>query len=501
MPMSTSSLELALALLATLLAVAAAHFAARLWTALRLPAQLSHLPRLPLLDQIRIVCTVPTISQTSAAVEAAVRNPDLHVMYGLGEYMVVVKHPLLVKETYDRPLVFDKYDPSADSPDTVLGRFFGNNVGFVPTAGAWRFHRRLLNPAFSRGFDPAIFGDSALIAIRRILSASEPDRTFEAWPLMSEAMLVALGRFAFGDMPSGFGAVVQSIYDPLTIMLPAIDTPWNPLRRRAFANLDEMEEIFFRMVEQKRSEARALGGYSNIATRDVLTCLVEAFDRGGGDLELTPLMLRGDIASILTAGSDTSSSALNSAMFLLAKHRDIQDRARRHVLDVLGDAREDITPSAEEQRQLTYLTQILKEAMHHYTPGLQGAFRRATEDCWLGSYFIPKGTLMIQDYWMAHRHPAFWSDDDASRFNPDRFANDAKDTYWSPQNPGWMPFGLGTRGCLGMPFAFMEMRIVLAMLLRRFEWRLADDHSGTLELTASILPRVVSNRLTFTARY
>ncbi|KAI8871750.1 cytochrome P450 [Ramicandelaber brevisporus] len=473
---------------------------AALWLALRTPPQLAHLPQLSFLDLIRILTQQRTAKLVNDATAAIVRNPDIHVQYGLGEYMVVVKNPVLIKETFDKAYIFDKYDPVENAPDSLAGKAGGDNIAFVRTSGTWKMHRRIINPAFTRGYDVNIFGDCAKLAIHRILElkpASKNERVLEVWPLMSEVTLNALGRFAFGTKVGSLGerflklfaVFIKDVFEPVYIMLPGIDKPWNPYRRHAFENWNELESIVYQMVESKRNEAREAGGFDKIENPDILTYL-----------KLSAAMLRGDLMAILTAGSDTSSSALNSAIFQLAKHPDIQAKARQHVFDILGDAAEDIVPSAEEQKQLTYLTQIIKESTRLTPPLLQAVFRRVNEDYQLGEHFIPKDTLLIQNLWMAHRHPDFWGDNPLE-FNPDRFAGDAKDVFWSAEHPGWLSFGYGLRGCMGMQFALMEMRIVLAMLLRRFEWRLADGHPGTLELTASVFPRVITNQVAFSPRY
>ncbi|KAI8866801.1 cytochrome P450 [Ramicandelaber brevisporus] len=488
-----------------------AYLVIKVWLAIRVPRQLTHLPILPFFDQLRILSNEPTVKRVNESTEAIVNNPDCHLMFAFGEYILVLKNPTLFKESFEKSAIFDKYDMAETEPDGLTAKFVGNNVVFARTTGTWKMHRRILNPAFNRGFDPNIFGDGAKIAIKKILDA--PQNTLEAWPLMTEVGLNGLTRFAFGFQPGDVGQrllelfmqVTEAILNPLYIMLAGIDRSWNPMRRADFKRVDEMEMLLYQMVEQKRKEASSVGGFDKVPNPDVLTYLVEAYTNSDssdiqGGQQFDAAMLRGDLAAIMIAGSDTSSNALNSAIFLLATHPEIQDKARKHVFEVLGKTSEDIVPTSEEQKQLTYLTQIIKESMRLYPPTLQASWRRLTEDYKLGDYFIPKGTLLLHNFWLAHRNPQFWGDD-AAEFRPDRFEDDTKDSFSSTKNPYWTPFGYGLRVCLGMQFAYMEIRVVLAMLLRRFEWKLADSHPGTLEHTSSALPRVVTNQITFTPRY
>jgi cytochrome P450 len=78
----------------------------------------------------------------------------------------------------------------------------------------------------------------------------------------------------------------------------------------------------------------------------------------------------------------------------------------------------------------------------------------------LGRWTLPKGQMIIVSIYLMHDNEALFPN--AQRFDPDRFVGVKPDTYT------WIPFGGGTRRCIGAAFAHLEMNVVLRTLLRNF---------------------------------
>src|SRR5581483_2644947 len=117
----------------------------------------------------------------------------------------------------------------------------------------------------------------------------------------------------------------------------------------------------------------------------------------------------------------------------------------------------------------------IKEALRirPVIPGIGRVVKR--EPFALNGYRIPPGVEINPSIRMLHRSPELYPDPDA--FRPERFlADDAPDTYT------WIPFGGGTRRCLGASFAQMEMRTVLRRVLQRTARRPADPELDKLQL-------------------
>jgi cytochrome P450 len=183
---------------------------------------------------------------------------------------------------------------------------------------------------------------------------------------------------------------------------------------------------------------------------DVLAAAAEADQR--------PIERLGDqVATFIVAGHETTASAMFWACYLLASHSEVQDRiaAEAAGFSLRPDDAADAVP------QLTYTRAVIDEVLRLYPPAFV-ITREAVVDDFVAGIPIPKRSLVLIAPWVLHRHRRFWSDPD--RFDPQRFLPDR------PQPPrfAYLPFGSGSRTCIGSPFALTELVLVLAMLVRNF---------------------------------
>jgi PHYB activation tagged suppressor 1 len=119
------------------------------------------------------------------------------------------------------------------------------------------------------------------------------------------------------------------------------------------------------------------------------------------------------------------------------------------------------------------LGMILNETLRLYPPAV-AMIRTAKEDVELGGCVVPAGTEVMIPIMAVHHDAAAWGDD-AAEFNPARFAAD--DDGGRRRHPmAFMPFGGGARVCIGQNMALMEAKVALAVVLRRFEFRLSPAY-------------------------
>ncbi|WP_246998388.1 cytochrome P450 [Halosolutus gelatinilyticus] len=138
-------------------------------------------------------------------------------------------------------------------------------------------------------------------------------------------------------------------------------------------------------------------------------------------------------------------------------------------------------PGIEHVPRLECTERVIKEAMRLYPPVFI-MFRRATEDAVVGGYQIPEGTILALPQFRLHADERFYDDPDA--FRPDRWADDREADR--PEY-AYFPFGGGPRHCIGMRFATLEMKLVLATLSRRFE--LLSDPNPEVTAAATLQPK------------
>ncbi len=160
----------------------------------------------------------------------------------------------------------------------------------------------------------------------------------------------------------------------------------------------------------------------------------------------------------LFAGHDTTVTVMTNLMLQLAQRPDALARARAEasMLDSAADL--------EALRRLPYLNAVLDESMRAVTPVI-GSFRVMRRDAVYRGYRIPAGWTVRLEIAGTHENGRVWPD--PARFDPDRWLDEAKRPPHS-----YIPFGGGPRICLGANFAQAEMRVMLALLLRDYQWEL-----------------------------
>lgn len=125
----------------------------------------------------------------------------------------------------------------------------------------------------------------------------------------------------------------------------------------------------------------------------------------------------------------------------------------------MANAPLDTCPTHEHQKQFVYLTRVMNETMRICSPAGQIPFRMTSEATEIDGHVVPSKTLVLPFTYSIHHNAKGWKDPD--RFAPDRFMSEQE---W------WMPFGSGSRSCIGQSFSLVEQRVVLGMLLRNYEF-------------------------------
>jgi cytochrome P450/predicted unusual protein kinase regulating ubiquinone biosynthesis (AarF/ABC1/UbiB family) len=193
---------------------------------------------------------------------------------------------------------------------------------------------------------------------------------------------------------------------------------------------------------------------------DVLSLLVQARDEDGSRLD--DQALRDELITMLLAGHETTATALAWAIC----HVLADDRVHARVLDELraaGGAAAD----PQQVARLEYLDAVCRETLR-LTPIVPLVGRRLTRPMTIGGVDLPAGVVASPCIYLAHRRPERWPEPE--RFRPERFLESKPTPY------EFLPFGGGVRRCVGMAFALVEMKIVLAAVLSRVELRAAPGY-------------------------
>jgi len=204
-----------------------------------------------------------------------------------------------------------------------------------------------------------------------------------------------------------------------------------------------------------------------IEKQDLLQKLISMYEEGG--LSMSNKDLFHHVFTFLIAGHETTSISLTWCFFLLAKHHHYQPRLRKEIMEA-ADGRSEIT--FDDLDKLQFLDNFILETLRLYPVALNLG-REAIKADKIGPYTIPPGTNVFIQVACMNRNPEYWKDADV--FNPDRFEDLGEHDPMFPYY--FMPFSRGPRTCIGHRFAQMEMKVVLAQLLKSFEFKLAKSQS------------------------
>lgn len=127
---------------------------------------------------------------------------------------------------------------------------------------------------------------------------------------------------------------------------------------------------------------------------------------------------------------------------------------------------------------------VIQESLRLYGPGVVAA-REALTNMKLGDFDVPEGIHMWVFYPALHRDPENWGPD-ANEFKPERFANGISEACKYPQ--AYMPFGFGTRLCVGQTFAMLQLKIVLSLILSKFSFALSPSYQHSPIYKMLLLP-------------
>ncbi|KAJ7493151.1 cytochrome P450 [Mycena galericulata] len=174
-------------------------------------------------------------------------------------------------------------------------------------------------------------------------------------------------------------------------------------------------------------------------------------------------------AALYGGGLDTMTSATTIFFLTMVLFPDVQRKAQEELDRVIGTDR---LPTLRDQEHLPYIAAIQKEIYRWRTIGpLAGIPHCATEDNIHDGFFIPKGTLVINNLWLIAHDPTNYHD--PMDFKPERFLGEVPEL-----DPGSFVFGFGRRKCPGIEIAESTIFIIMATCLSVFQFRNAKDEFG-----------------------
>lgn len=306
--------------------------------------------------------------------------------------------------------------------------------------------RRLMLPAF-HGDRVRRYEQLIIEVVERDLEGWPLGQRFELYPRMQAITLEVIMRAVMGIGDAGRRAELAKLLprligiDPMMLMIwryPKLQDvwPWS-IRGRPQKKVDE---ILYGEIRRRISAA------NETEREDVLGDFLSHRDEDGQPM--SEAELRDQLITLLVAGHETTAAALGWVFERLLRH----PRVLAHLRESLNAGEDD------------YLDAVIKETLRVRPIVFQVFARKLTVPMEIGGYELPPGIKVTAAAGLVQRCARHYPD--AAEFRPERFFEEG-----TPSPYTWIPFGGGSRRCLGAPFATFEMKVVIRTVLRNMQLR------------------------------
>ena len=333
-----------------------------------------------------------------------------------------------------------------------------------------RRRRRIIQPFFHRD---ALAAYAEIMAERAVAKREEwrPGQIIDADLEMRNLTLSISLKVFFEDRTRIDVEMARNLIALLVLDFQLALVPGRGLIKRAlprYRRLLRLKEPMDEIVLASIRAARARPG----TRTDLVAFLVGAKDERG-DPAFSEIEVLDEVIEMLMASHETTGATLAWVFYLLSRNRSARDRLEREIDTVLGTR----PATLADFDRLAYTRAVLDETLRLATPSYYIG-RRAVADCTIGGYAIPTGANVQLCCYFSHRDARYFPEPD--RFLPERWLAP------QPERPKYasMPFGAGSRGCIGEAFARMSAVFALAAVTQRWRLEVVSDGPPALNTMA-----------------
>ncbi|ESO99585.1 hypothetical protein LOTGIDRAFT_201270 [Lottia gigantea] len=200
--------------------------------------------------------------------------------------------------------------------------------------------------------------------------------------------------------------------------------------------------------------------------RDFIDMYLKVCQDKSEDLKVNETDMFRITVDLFLAGSETTATSLWWTVLYLINYPDIQNKCYQEIMKLTGGGR---NVTLADKPHLVYIWAFLNEVLRIVCITPTTPPRAVSEECTINGYTLEKDTMVLFHINSAHFDTDFW--DEPEKFNPDRWiGNDGKII----KHKAFMPFGGGTRSCMGEPLANMELFIFACNFISRYEFKVPD---------------------------
>jgi cytochrome P450 len=355
------------------------------------------------------------------------------------------------------------YHKSAIQTDH-LARYLGRGL-LTNNGQSWLAQRRLIQPGFHRKRLAALVSEMQTVIAEQCAELDAKIATGDPVVLQRLTHGIVFRVIARAIFTDGFNeadtktlseamdAVQNYVIYPVRMPFLLKPLTWLGFEGKHLAITESIRESVSQRIAARRAAA---------PKDDLLQMLLDSRYEDTGE-PMTDRQLIDEIMVLFAAGHETSANALAWTIWLLLRYPDELAKVRAEITAVEAE----VELGFDTVGRLTYLTQVIEESMRLYPPAWI-TDRVALAADHVAGYDIERGTTVGIYFYGLHRHPAYWEEPKA--FRPERMTPEAK----KARHPFcYLPFGGGPRLCIGNHFAMLEMQLILARLLRDYDFQLS----------------------------
>ncbi|XP_055923351.1 cytochrome P450 4d1-like isoform X3 [Eupeodes corollae] len=241
--------------------------------------------------------------------------------------------------------------------------------------------------------------------------------------------------------------------------------------------IQRREEILREKERASQKDTNDVGGKRKMAFLDIL--LQSEID----GKPLSNLDIREEVDTFMFEGHDTTSSAITFLFYNIARYPETQNKCFQEILETFGKDKN--TPVTYEKLNSLHYTELcIKETLRLF-PSVPLLGRRVTKECEINGKIVPAGAnIGISPLHLGRMEEIF---PNANEFIPERFDVVTNAEKMNPY--AYIPFSAGPRNCIGQKFAMLEIKSVVANVLRNFEVEYVKSELGEPLLIGELILR------------
>lgn len=385
---------------------------------------------------------------------------SLRIGYNLNP-LVMISNPEILQMilTNDESKLFE----APGELNGLLEPLLGKESVLALSGAKHRRMRQLMMPPF-HGERMRSYGKTISDITDQVIRELSQQKTFNLRDVMQQISLSVILKAVFGLQE---GARYQELGRAITTLLDRLSNPlsvamlyfprlqqdlgsWSP-----WGGFVRQRQVVDDLIYAEINDRRIQGNHDR---DDILSLLMSAKDESGEGM--SDGELRDELMTLLTAGHETTATAMAWALYWLHHLPEVRQKLLAELTDNAADLEQNLT-------KLPYLNALCNETLRIYPVGMVTFPRIVKEPMELMGYTIEPNTMLLGCIYAAHHRESVYEDPDT--FKPERFLT----RQFSPFE--YLPFGGGSRRCVGMAFALFEMKVVLSRIMTQLDLALVDD--------------------------